>query len=256
MSLDKQCIRLQFNPSLNDSVRNRLINTEPKSLEYYKGIQIHADTGVHEQAAELIKKYFPAGTTVLDVGAGAFSQRLADLGYSVTALDVDPQKWIPKDIPFRVLGIDKGIKASVANTYYSVCCLEVIEHVENPWNLLREIYNITSFLSRALFFLTGRFHQFNDGDLSYGHINPVNAFELEHRTTQVGWQMIDIQPGGYLPVFDFVALRSFLWTAVFNALCGLGFVIGKGYKGDHCLFRYFGNDPMPVNQLCPDFFQN
>jgi 2-polyprenyl-3-methyl-5-hydroxy-6-metoxy-1,4-benzoquinol methylase len=233
-------------------VRNRLINTKAKEFEYYKGIQIHADTGVHEQAAELIKKYFPAGTTVLDVGAGAgaFSQRLADLGYSVTALDVDPQKWIPKDIPFLVLDIDKGIKASVANTYDSVCCLEVIEHVENPWNLLREIYsvtkpggylllstpNITSFLSRALFFLTGRFHQFNDGDLSYGHINPVSAFELEHAATQVGWQMIDIQPGGYLPVFDLVALRPFLWTAVFNALCGLGFVIGKGYKEGWCLF--------------------
>jgi 2-polyprenyl-3-methyl-5-hydroxy-6-metoxy-1,4-benzoquinol methylase len=233
-------------------VRNRLINTKPKEFEYYNGIQIHADTGVHEQAAELIKKYFPAGTTVLDVGAGAgaFSQRLADLGYSVTALDVDPQKWIPKDIPFLVLDIDKGIKASVANTYDSVCCLEVIEHVENPWNLLREIYsvtkpggylllstpNITSFLSRALFFLTGRFHQFNDGDLSYGHINPVSAFELEHAATQVGWQLIDIQPGGYLPVFDLVALRPFLWTAVFNALCGLGFVIGKGYKEGWCLF--------------------
>ena len=233
-------------------MRNRLINTKPKEFEYYKGIQIHADTGVHEQAAELIKKYFPAGTTVLDVGAGAgaFSQRLADLGYSVTALDVDPDKWIPKDIPFLVLDIDNGIKASVASTYDSVCCLEVIEHVENPWNLLREIYsvtkpggylllstpNITSFLSRALFFLTGRFHQFNDGDLSYGHINPVSAFELEHAATQVGWQLIDIQPGGYLPVFDLVALRPFLWTAVFNALCGLGFVIGKGYKEGWCLF--------------------
>jgi SAM-dependent methyltransferase len=233
-------------------VRNRLINTEPKQFEYYKGIQIHADTGVHEQASELIKKYFPAGTTVLDVGAGAgaFSQRLADLGYSVTALDVDPEKWIPKDIPFLVLNIDKGIKASVGNSYDSVCCLEVIEHVENPWNLLREIYsvtkpggylllstpNITSFLSRALFFLTGRFHQFNDGDLSYGHINPVSAFEVQHAATQVGWQVVDVQPGGYLPVFDLVAVRPFLWTAVFNALCGLGFVIGKGYKEGWCLF--------------------
>lgn len=233
-------------------MRNRLINTEPKEFEYYKGIQIHADTGVHEQAGGLVQKYFAAGNTVLDVGAGAgaFSQRLADLGYSVTALDVDPEKWIPKEIPFQVLNIDKGIAESVDNSYDSVCCLEVIEHVENPWNLLREIYsvtkpggylllstpNITSFLSRALFFLTGRFHQFNDGDLSYGHINPVSAFELQHAATQVGWQLIDIRPGGYLPVFDLVAIRPFLWTAAFNALCALGFVLGKGYKEGWCLF--------------------
>ena len=78
-------------------MRNRLINTKPKEFEYYNGIQIHADTGVH---------------------------------------------------------------------------------------LLLSTPNITSFLSRALFFLTGRFHQFNNGDLSYGHINPVSAFELEQAATQ------------------------------------------------------------------------
>jgi len=233
-------------------VRNRLINTEPKSLEYYDGIQIHADTGVHEEAAELVKKIFPAGTTVLDVGAGAgaFSKRLTDLGYSVTALDVDPQKWIPKDIPFLILDIDKGIKGSVNNTYDSVCCLEVIEHVENPWNLLREIYsvtkpggylllstpNITSFCSRALFFLTGRFHQFNDFDLSYGHISPINAFELQHAATSVGWVVVEIKGGGYLPVFNLVELRPFLWTFAYNVLCALGFLISKGYKDGWCLF--------------------
>ena len=31
-------------------MRNWLISTEPKQLEYYKDILIHADTGVHEQA--------------------------------------------------------------------------------------------------------------------------------------------------------------------------------------------------------------
>lgn len=233
-------------------MRNRFINTESKEFEYYNGIQIHADIGVHEEAAALVKQYFPAGARVLDVGAGAgaFSQRLTDLGYSVTALDVDPAKWIPQDIPFLRLDIDKGIAASVGSTYDSVCCLEVIEHVENPWNLLREIYsvtrpggiallstpNVTSFLSRALFFLTGKFHQFNEGDLTYGHINPVSAFELQHAAKAVGWQVLDIRGGGYLPVFDLVSLRPVLWTLVFNALCALGFVISKDHKDGWCLF--------------------
>jgi len=250
--LDSNVFSFSCNHPLFISVRNRLINTEPKSFEYYKGIQIHADTGMHEQAGALVKKYFRAGDRVLDVGAGAgaFSKRLSDFGYSVTALDVDPQKWIPKDIPFLTLDIDKGIARSVGNSYDSVCCLEVIEHVENPWNLLREIYNvtkpggylllstpnITSFSSRALFFLTGRFHQFNDDDLAYGHISPISAFELQHAATTIGWEMVEIKGGGYLPVFDLVALRPLLWTFAYNILCALGSLVSKGYKDGWCLF--------------------
>ena len=64
-------------------MRNWLINTEKKETEFYKGIQMHADTGMHEQAAALFRRHVPAGSTVLDVGAGAFSQRLRDLGYRV-----------------------------------------------------------------------------------------------------------------------------------------------------------------------------
>lgn len=233
-------------------MRNWLINTEPKQFEYYKGIQIHADVGVHEQAAALFEKHVPRNSTLLDVGAGAgaFSQRLADLGYQVTALDIDPNKWIPENVPFMVLDIDRGIATSVGCVFDSVSCLEVIEHVENPWNLLRELFavtrpggylllstpNVTSFLSRAMFFLTGRLHQFANEDLSYGHINPVSEFELQHAAISVGWEIVEIAPGGFLPVFDLISLRPLLWTLAFNALCGLAYLVGKGQKHGWCLF--------------------
>lgn len=233
-------------------MRNWLINTEGKKLDYYKGMLIHADTGVHEQAAVLVKKSFPAGASVLDVGAGAgaFSQRLADLGFRVTALDVDPEKWVPKEIPFVQLNIDTGIAASVPQVFDAACCLEVVEHVENPWNLLREIHrvvkpggylllstpNITSFLSRSIFFLTGQFHQFEEGDHSYGHISPISAFELEYAARQSGWEVLDIIDGGSLSVFDFAEMRPLKLTLAKNVLSGLAYVIGKGHKKGWCLF--------------------
>jgi 2-polyprenyl-3-methyl-5-hydroxy-6-metoxy-1,4-benzoquinol methylase len=233
-------------------MQNRLINTEPKPLKYYKDILIHADLGVHERAAELAQKYFPPNCSVLDVGAGAgaFSQRLADIGYNVTALDVDPLKWIPKDIPFLELDIDAGVQASVNQQFDSVVCLEVIEHVKNSWNLLNELFNVTrpggylllstpnvtSFLSRAEFFVTGRFHQFDYTDLSYGHINPISAFHLQNHAESVGWKLIDIQPGGYLPVLNLTTFRPFLWVAAMNTLSALSYLISRGHKQGWTLF--------------------
>lgn len=231
-------------------MRNWLINTRKKQLEYYKGMLIHADTGAHEQAAALFQQYVPGGACVLDVGAGAgaFSQRLVDIGYSVTALDIDPEKWLPRDIPFLRLDIDAGITGSVNGTYDAACCLEVIEHVENAWNLLREIYavlkpggrlilstpNITSFLSRLIFLRTGQFHQFDEPDLAYGHINPVTAYEIKIIARQIGWRILEIRPGGYLPVLDFSSLHP-KWVAA-NIVRALVYPFIKGEKRGWCLF--------------------
>lgn len=244
----------EFERLLSESLvmRNWLITTEKKELQYYKGILIHADLNLHDHAAALFQQYVQPNAEVLDVGAGAgaFSQRLVDLGYKVSALDTDPDKWLPRAIPFLRLDIDSGIAASVERTFDAACCLEVIEHVENPWNLLREIYsvlkpggylllstpNVTSFLSRAIFVMTGRFHQFDDGDLSYGHINPVSVFELEHAAQKLGWEVLEVREGGSLSVFDFTTLRPFLWTLARNVLSGLSYAIGKGHKRGWCLF--------------------
>ncbi len=231
-------------------MRNWLINTEPKKLEYYQGMLIHADLGVHEQAAALFQQHVPPGNRVLDVGAGAgaFSQRLHNLGFHVTALDVDPGKWLPREIPFVPLNIDAGIAASVGEAYDAACCLEVIEHVENPWNLLREIHailkpggrlvlstpNVTSFLSRLIFLREGQLHQFNESALAYGHINPVSAFELQVIAGRTGWRLLETRPGGYLPVFDFSSLHPKALLA--NFLRPFVYLMAQGEKRGWCLF--------------------
>ena len=231
-------------------MQNSIITTIPKTLEYYKGILIHADTHLHEQAFWLIKKYVSQDNTIVDIGAGAgaFCQRLFDYGYDVTGVDIDKEKWIPKAIPFLQLNIDQGIQKYVNRQFDVACCFEVIEHVENPWNLMREIRsivkpggllllstpNITSFLSRQNFLLKGKFHQFEDSDLDYGHISPITVYELLHIAKNTGWQALEISPGGYLPIFDLSILSP--KKLILNLLRGLTYLTARGYKNGWSLF--------------------
>jgi 2-polyprenyl-3-methyl-5-hydroxy-6-metoxy-1,4-benzoquinol methylase len=228
-------------------LHTRWVSTEHKRVQQYKGITIHADENVHEQCAALLARLLSPGATVLDIGAGAgaFSLRLADTGYAVTALDVDREKWAAEGVPFIEGDLNNGVPDSVEGTFDCVCCLEVIEHVENPWQLLREARsilnpggvllistpNVSSFLSRAYFLRLGQFHQFQAPDLEYGHINPVTLFELETIAATAGLRIEQVEPGGYLPLLDFSCGPSLRR----NALRLLSYVVSRGAKLGWCL---------------------
>lgn len=204
-------------------MRNWLITTEAPVIENYQGITIHAVSGLHEDIADLCLKYIPANSRVLDVGAGAgaMSQRLFDLKYDVTALDIDKEKWKPDHIPFFVLDIDAGVSKSIDNQFDAIVCLEVIEHVENHWNLMRDLYqsikpggilivstpNVSSFVGRIMFLIYGEMLSFQEISLSYGHINPITHFHLSHLARKTGWEIIETCASGYLAIFDFSTFR-------------------------------------------------
>ena len=231
-------------------MKTSLFTTERKKPEYYKGILIHADSMLHRQAEQLLVRYVSRGASVIDIGAGAgaFSQRMLDLGYEVTALDIDSEKFMPSEIPFIEADINRGILLISDKKYDAALCLEVVEHVENPWSLLREIYeilkpggvlilstpNVTSFLSRLIFLCNGQFHQFRDADLSYGHFRPITAFELGMIAHRVGWRILETRPGGYLPVFELTSVQP--KALVFNILRGVVYLLARGHKRGWCLF--------------------
>jgi hypothetical protein len=59
--------------------------------------------------------------------------------------------------------------------------------------------NITSWLSRLHFLRTGRFHQFDDADLSYGHISPITPRSLRIVLERCGLTIELMEPAGTLP---------------------------------------------------------
>lgn len=187
----------------------------------YREVPIHADEGLHEQAFNILKSAVSRGK-VLDVGtgAGAFALRLHDAGYDVEAVDIAPEQ-------FRCHGVVPWFKVDLNDgaelwqfvqqrraLYDAVAVIEVIEHIENPWMLLRACRemlrpsgflllttpNVSSFLSRLIFLRTGRFHQFGPGDESYGHINPMTSWEVELALRRAGFHVRTKSPGGVLPL--------------------------------------------------------
>lgn len=191
-----------------------------KEAQYYNGLLIKADLGLHEQIAEAVVAKVPKGGKVLDLGAGegALSDRLADLGYDVVSADMDRESFKSKKATFSHINFDRTdqLEAFVVkydSSFDAVLGVEVIEHVQDQWKYVKQLVkmakpgglvlittpNITSWLSRVIFLLNGRFHQFADQDLDYGHISPISPWELELILRACEAEDIKIASAGTLP---------------------------------------------------------
>jgi SAM-dependent methyltransferase len=202
---------------------NNLFFFGSKKLEYYSDLLIRADYKEHEHIFDVILDLYPNGCRVLDMGCGqgAFSKRLVDNGYDVTAVDIDPEDFKCHDsINFIKLDFnDEHAVTDFLNTNNSsfdlVLGIEVIEHVENPWAYVRMLKslvkknghllittpNVTSWVSRFIFLFRGKFHQFDYGDLSYGHIAPITSYHLSVIYDAENLKNLKIIKGGTLPMF-------------------------------------------------------
>jgi SAM-dependent methyltransferase len=212
-----------------------LIFWGPKRAEEYGGLLVMADPGLHGQIATKVRDLVPTGGKVLDLGAGegALSLRLKDLGYEVTAVDVDADTFRAEDVTFEQVDFDDShaferLVERYDSTFDAVLGVEVIEHVQDQWRYARQLIrlarpggfvvvttpNTSSWLSRFLFFFKGQFSSFDDHGLTYGHISPISAWELELVLTRCGLTGVSIESAGTLPPLYFVPTREALISLV------------------------------------------
>jgi cyclopropane fatty-acyl-phospholipid synthase-like methyltransferase len=231
-----------------------------KKPEYYNGILIKADTSLHEQLAQEIQHILPKGGSILDFGAGegALSQRLTDLGYKVIAADVNAKDFKCTNVEFHSLDFNNTQQVLAFCEKHKagfdvVLGIEVIEHLENQWEYVRLLKsllkvgghvivttpNISSWLSRYYFFRSGRFHQFEDSDVAYGHITPISEWELRHILEKEGFEDVRIVPAGTLP--RFWIRRSIRWLFI-NMMLLFIKPIMKGHSDGWCLMAVAKKD--------------
>lgn len=206
-------------PPLTQRIAAR-IQTGRREISFYDGRQVCADTDLHERAMQILRGVVPVGARVADVGCGqgAFSRRLADAGYAVVGLDIEPLR-DAAGFQFQQLDLLNPVARAAfveehGGSFDAVALIEVIEHVRNPWEtlefcagllrpggaLLLSTPNVTSAFARFRFLTGGRLHQFERADFSYGHINPMTSLMVEKVLQDSGFDLEVKRPGPPLPI--------------------------------------------------------
>jgi 2-polyprenyl-3-methyl-5-hydroxy-6-metoxy-1,4-benzoquinol methylase len=174
----------------------------------YKELPEFTSEGLHASAFELFRKHVAAGARVLDLGSGsgAWAQRLHDASYAVVACDVKPPE---REFPFPYRRVDLNADFAtkfVAGEFDAVTVIEVIEHLENPRHLFRQLGlllrkggvillttpNASGLYSRLRFFFTGEMSMFTDeAYAASGHITPLTAWQLEKIFAENGVHVLE-----------------------------------------------------------------
>lgn len=164
---------------------------------------------LHEAVIERLANQ-PRGR-VLDVGteSGELPRRLARLGFQAEACDCLPEGALSlgKEVAYRACDLNEGLPYDNERFDYIVC-LEVIEHLDNPFALCRELRrvlrksgrvylstpNILNLRSRIKFLLDGSFLYFDWPPIEWHqykgrpsvHVHPIRYHELEYYLHQAG----------------------------------------------------------------------
>ncbi len=157
---------------------------------------------VHEMALTLLDGEAPGALLDAPAGTGAFALGAGRLGYAVTCADIDCSRFSAEGLQCGRVDLNQPWPYGNAR-FDVVACIEAIEHLENPWLLVREANrvlkpggvllvttpNVLSIKSRVSYLFNGYPNYFHfgvipvpgsDEELPVGHINPVGFLELRH----------------------------------------------------------------------------
>jgi 2-polyprenyl-3-methyl-5-hydroxy-6-metoxy-1,4-benzoquinol methylase len=163
-----------------------------------ENLPVHALPGLHDHILYQLTKMIPEKSSILELGAGsgAFSKRLYDLGHKITAVDYTQENFrLHGTIPFIKLDLNECFSNSFTERYDCIVAIEIIEHIENPRNFMRECKklltpngllifstpNVDSPSSKDAFLRNGLFSWFSDASyIDNGHITPLTQWYIKN----------------------------------------------------------------------------
>ena len=174
-------------------------------------MQKDAMLALHDKVIELLTDEKRGKVLDAPASEGVLAQRIQKLGFEVWCSDIDPSRF--KVTTLRCNYADLNQKWPYEDGFFDiVICTEGIEHLENPWHVIREINrvlkiegalflstpNVLSIKSRLSYLLYGYpnyFHYMIETDPETGnelpidHINPIGFLELRHILCRSGFRI-------------------------------------------------------------------
>jgi 2-polyprenyl-3-methyl-5-hydroxy-6-metoxy-1,4-benzoquinol methylase len=168
--------------------------------KHYKNIAIKADYRVHDKILELLNKISLRQGDLLDIacGEGALAQRIIDENpnLNVDVNDINSNSIFCQGYKNKY-GVDLNKQDfEFPKQYDVIIAVEIIEHIENPWNFMRAIRralkpegvillstpNIDSIFDRIFFLIYGYHFYFGERGIvhSGGHITMVPMWLINH----------------------------------------------------------------------------
>lgn len=217
--------------------QNLLVDQQSYAVEQSLGA---SSSEIYDQAIHILKGNSINSGMLLDVGAGVghfISALKKETHFSLSAVDLMHTNM--PDVRWYVQDLNRNLQFK-NETFNVVSCLEVVEHLENPRKLIRDIFRVLepggyavlstpnneSWRSIMSFVFRDHFVAFTDSSYP-AHITAVNQLDLLRMFDEAGFMNIQCfyTNKGVLPK----------WTSLSWQKVSFGLLNGKRYS-DNILF--------------------
>ncbi len=192
-----------------------LVKKDRESLEWPFGAIPLARDEIHEKIIKMMKQETRGKALNVPTGTGVLADRLRKMGFEVSCCDINPSFFSVPDLKIEIGDLNQSLPYSEECFDY-VVCLDGIEHLENPYNAIREFRRILKkggriYLStpnylnierRFRFLLLGTFSKIPTHEvvkeiwkdsLSMVHLSPIPYSLLKFAMEHYGFRILAVE---------------------------------------------------------------